>query len=143
MNTQKRIASKILKVGITRVWIDPEAEDVSEAMTRGDVRKFIGLGLIKAKPKKGNSRGRVRKRIAQKKKGRGGGFGKRKGPKTARSTRKEQWMQRVRAQRKILRHMRDSKKITIEQYRKAYSRASAGTLKTKAHVLNYLKESKK
>ena len=142
MKTQKRLAAEILKVGKSRVWIDPEAEDVEMAMTRGDMRKFIGLGLVKAKPKKGNSRGRIRKVQAQKKKGRRRGLGTRKGGKTARLPKKKRWMKKIRAQRKTLKELRDSGKITPRAYRKTYSKSKAGVFRDKAQLKSYLKEQK-
>ena len=142
MKTQKRLAARGLKVGETRVWIDPETEDVEMAMTHGDIRKFIGLGLIKAKPEKGNSRGRTRKAQAQKKKGRGRGLGTRKGRKTARLPKKERWMKKIRAQRKVMKELRDSGKITPSIYRKAYSKSKAGVFRDKAQLKSYLKEQK-
>jgi Ribosomal protein L19E len=67
---QKSIAAKILKCGKSRVYIDPKAlDDVSEAITREDIRMLIKKGLIKKMPKKGNSRSRIRKNMKQKQKG--------------------------------------------------------------------------
>ena len=141
MKTQKRLAAKILKIGTTSVWIDPEAiEEVSGAMTRGDIRKFIGLKMIRAKPKVGNSRGRVRKREAQKKKGRQRGHGKRAGSASARLTKKQKWMKKIRAQRSLLKKLRDEEKIPTSVYRKVYRLAKAGTFKSRAHLITHLKE---
>ena len=40
--SQKRLAANILKVGTTRVWVDPEDTDrVSSAITREEIRKLI------------------------------------------------------------------------------------------------------
>jgi large subunit ribosomal protein L19e len=142
MKTQKRLAARILKVGESRVWIDPEAEDVEMAMTHGDIRKFIGLGLIKPRPEKGNSRGRTRKAQAQKKKGRRRGLGTRKGGKTARLPKKKRWMKKIRAQRKVMKELRDSGKITPRAYREAYGKSKAGVFRDKAHLRSYLKEQK-
>ena len=51
LTTQKRLAASILKVGLNRVWIDPERlEEVSMAITREGVKQFINDGAIKAKP---------------------------------------------------------------------------------------------
>ena len=61
LDIQRRIAAKILKVGETRVWIDPDsAEEISKAITKEDIKGLIAQGLIKVKPKKGVSKGRVR-----------------------------------------------------------------------------------
>ena len=42
LTTQKRLAASILKVGLNRVWIDPERlEEVSMAITRDGVKQLI------------------------------------------------------------------------------------------------------
>ncbi|MFO7872709.1 MAG: 50S ribosomal protein L19e [Candidatus Undinarchaeales archaeon] len=139
LKTQKRLASKILKTGENRIWIDPDAVDeVSTAMTRGDIRKYIGLGFIDVRPKKGNSRGRTRKRNIQRKKGRQKGHGKRSGGKKARTSKKRSWIKKIRAQRRFLKKLRDEEKISNELYRKAYRLSKAGTFKNKAQLRTFL-----
>ena len=70
LTTQKRLAASILKVGLNRVWIDPERmEEVSMAITREGVKQLINNGAIKAKPQKGISSYRSKKLAEQKKKG--------------------------------------------------------------------------
>ena len=70
LTTQKRLAANILKVGLNRVWIDPEQiEEVSRAITREGVKQLINNGAIKAKPKKGISSYRSKKIAEQKSKG--------------------------------------------------------------------------
>ena len=40
LETQKRIAADILKIGETRVFFDPaRLKEIEEAITRGDIRK--------------------------------------------------------------------------------------------------------
>ena len=71
LQTQKRIAADVLKVGSTRVFFDPaRVKEIEEAITRGDIRKLLADLAIQAKPKKGNSRFRIRKNRLQRKKGR-------------------------------------------------------------------------
>ena len=95
LTKQRRLAADILKVGVERVWIDPEAaEEVSSAITREDIRKLIEEGIIKRKQKKGVSRGRARERARKRKLGRRRGHGSRKGTKYARLPRKRQWIMR-------------------------------------------------
>ena len=70
LTTQKRLAASILKVGVNRVWIDPdEIEEVSRAITRDGIKQLIDQGIIKAKPKTGISSYRSKKIKEQKKKG--------------------------------------------------------------------------
>ncbi|MCJ7516993.1 MAG: 50S ribosomal protein L19e, partial [Methanomassiliicoccales archaeon] len=66
LKSQRRIAAQILGCGEGRVWIDPDRiEDVADAITRADIRTAIESGTIRARPKKGVSRGRARYNIAQ------------------------------------------------------------------------------
>lgn len=141
LETQKRIASKILKCGRSRIWFDPDAvNEVATAMTAGDIRKYIGLGFIKEEPVKGNSKGRHDYRRAQVAKGRRRGYGSRKGKKGARQNKKEHWIMQIRAQRNLLKDLLSEKIITNEQFRKFYSLLKPGNFKTKAYLLTYLKE---
>ncbi len=139
---QKRLAADILKCGISRVYIDPKAlSEVEEAITRADVRMLIKRGLIKKLPKKGNSRGRIKKRQAQLRKGLRNGPGSRKGTKYARLSRKERWIKTIRALRDELRKLKKEGKIDRRTYRKYYLYAKAGMFKSRAHLLLHLKGS--
>ena len=76
ITNQKRLAAKLLKCGVHRVWINPAYLDqVSSAVQTDDIREFIDEGWIKAKPIKGTSRVRARARLEQKRKGRRKGHG--------------------------------------------------------------------
>nr|HPM26249.1 50S ribosomal protein L19e [Methanothrix sp.] len=49
--TQRRLAAAELKVGESRVWINPDPEvsgDLSDAITHEDIRSQIQAGNIKA-----------------------------------------------------------------------------------------------
>ena len=71
LKLQRRLAAEVLKCGVHRVWLDPDnLEEIKKATTRSDIRNLIKHGLIKARKIKGNSRGRIRKKLMQKKKGR-------------------------------------------------------------------------
>ena len=51
LSTQRRLAASILKVGVSRVYIDPEhLDDAEEAITRDDVRSLIKTGLLRRDP---------------------------------------------------------------------------------------------
>lgn len=137
---QKRLASEILGVGETRVWINPEKlEDVSKAITREDIRSLIDQEVIKRKPVKGISRGRARERALKRAKGRRRGHGSRKGAKGARSPKKEQWMKRIRALRKRLKELRNAGKINSSIYRKLYLKAKGGEFRSVSHLNAHLK----
>lgn len=139
LKLQRKMASKILKCGENRIWIDPTAlEDVAAAATKEDVRELIESGAIKRKPVRGISRARINKRRLQRKKGRRRGHGRRKGKKTARMSRKEQWMIRIRALRKRLKYLRGAGVIDRRTYRMLYRKAKGGEFRSVAHFNAYL-----
>ncbi len=137
---QRRLAAEILKCGVERVWIDPNAlDEIKEAVTREDVRMLIKRGLIKKKQVKGTSRVRANYLRNQKEKGRRRGPGSRKGKKYARYPRKVRWMKNIRSIRRTLRDLRDSGKIDRHTYRRFYMLAKGGTFKNKNHLLMHMK----
>jgi len=139
LKSQRRLAAEILKVGETRVWIDPDrAADVEAAITREEIKKLIHEGAIKALPKKGISRARARTLRSKKKKGLRRGPGSRSGHATARMGRKEAWMKRIRALRRKLREWKEKRVITQSVYRKLYGMAGSGTFSSIADLERYV-----
>ncbi|RLI80236.1 50S ribosomal protein L19e [Archaeoglobales archaeon] len=144
LKLQRKMAAKILKCGENRIWIDPTAlEDVAAAATKEDVRELIESGAIKRKPVRGISRARINKRRLQRRKGRRRGHGRRKGKKTARMSKKEQWMIRIRALRKRLKYLRDTGAIDRRTYRMLYRKAKGGEFRSVAHFNAYLESLKR
>jgi len=140
LKNQRRMAASLLKCGVNRVWIDPlRMEDVADAITRTDIQIQIDAGTIKAKQKKGISRGRTRYYRGQRKKGRGRGQGSRKGTSKARKPKKERWIQTIRPIRERLRELRDEGKIDVSTYRKFYLQAKGGVFRSKAHLETHLR----
>jgi len=138
---QRRIAANVLKVGVDRVWIDPESiGDVEEAITRADIRDLIEEGVIKKKPKRGVSRGRARVRALKKSLGRRKGHGSRKGTQGARRNRKRQWIIRIRALRRRLKELRAEGIIDKTMYRKLYNKAKGGEIKSVARLEAMIKK---
>ena len=120
LTTQKRLAASILKVGLNRVWIDPERmEEVSMAITREGVKQLIDNGAIKAKPQKGISSYRAKK---------------------ARNPKKQEWMTTIRALRKDLKDMRDANEIDATTYRKLYKMAKGGAFRSKSYMKTYARD---
>ncbi len=138
LRVQRRLAAEILKVGINRIVFDRNRlKEISEAVTREDIKRLIEEGAIKARKEKGISRGRVREREKKKRKR---GHGKRKGKKTARYPRKKMWINKIRAQRRILKELRDKGVLDRKTYRKLYLMAKGGYFRSKAHLLEYVKQ---
>lgn len=141
VSSQKKLAAKIMKVGLSRVRVNPEGEkEVVEAITRNDIRNLIAKGVITKVEKRGTSRVDSKFRRKQKVKGRMKGQGSRKGAKYARKTKKREWVEKVRPLRKLLRDLRDSGKLERNNYRKLYSAVKGGSFRNKKHLLYYMKE---
>ena len=142
LTTQRRLAAAELKIGESRVWINPDPEvasELSDAITREDIRSQVEAGNIKAKPKKGNSRGRIRARAAKRAYGHCKGAGHRRGAKGARSPRKEQWMTKIRALRKKLWELREGGQIDRHAYRLLYRKSKGGEYRSLAHMNSFIK----
>ncbi|MBT3416460.1 50S ribosomal protein L19e [Candidatus Woesearchaeota archaeon] len=143
LNNQRRIAADVLKKGTKKVKFNiTRLADIKEAITRADIRSLIIDNAISADPKRGVSRGRVRKSLVQKRKGRQSGAGSRKGVKTARLPKKLNWMNHVRKQRKFIKELRDKKLITTIVYREMYNKVKGGFFRSKNHIKIYLTENR-
>ncbi|MHA1916783.1 MAG: 50S ribosomal protein L19e [Candidatus Ranarchaeia archaeon] len=139
LKPQKSLASKILKVGTSRVWIDPtRLDEVSLAIRRDDIRRLITMGTIKALPETGVSRGRFRIIRRKKRRGLRRKSGSREGSKYAKVTRKDRWMIQIRALRRHLRKLRERDTITPNTYRRIYLLCKGNRLKTRAQIDSYI-----
>ncbi|ADB61116.1 Ribosomal protein L19e [Haloterrigena turkmenica DSM 5511] len=141
LSAQKRLAADVLDVGENRVWLDPEAQsDIAEAITRDEIRELVDEGRIQADDAKGNSRGRARERNEKRAYGHRKGPGKRRGKKGARQNEKEEWQDKIRAQRRKLRDLRDKGELTPTQYRELYKKAGGGEFRSVRYLMNYIDE---
>ena len=134
MNVQKKIASKIMKCGVKKVWIDPSNEKVRQAITRRDIRRFIKEGIIKKIPDKKKT-GKFTEKTQQK-------AGSRRGTKYARSSKKIAWFRIIRPQRKLIKEMKKNKQLEPKAYRKIYKLVKGGVFRNKAHLMTYLEDKK-
>ncbi|UCD04269.1 MAG: 50S ribosomal protein L19e [Candidatus Woesearchaeota archaeon] len=141
LKLQKKLASKITKVGKNKIKLDQKAgEELKEAITKEDIRSLINEGVIQVKDSKGISRGRARKTHIQKKKGRRRGHGKRKGSKNARTDLKRTWINHVRSQRKLLKGLKTEGKLKEGSYREIYNKIKGNYFRSKRHLILYLKK---
>ncbi len=133
--SQKRIVAAILKCGVNRVWFDPERlSDIENAISREDLRGLVVDGAIKARQKKGVSRGRARDKMAKRSYGHCRGPGRRKGAAGARHPGKRSWIQKIRAIRKALVALREAATINPHTYRVLYRKAAGGQFRSVAHM---------
>ena len=154
LRKQKVMAAKVLKCGVHRVYIDTDdapadiQERIANSISREDIRKIINIGHVKDNPKRraidklpvtGQSNGRLKKRLAQKRKGRRQGPGSRKGKRNAGLTKKDRWIEVIRPIRRYLRELRDdTKEIDRKVYRRYYLLAKGGMFKNKAQLKTHL-----
>lgn len=140
LETVKRIASDQLKTGVSRIWVDMDSLNlVQEAATRQDVKNLIQKHVVQAKPKKGNSNARFKKRLKQLSKERRRGPGSVRGTRNARFPRKRRWIKTIRALRDELKTLKTENKIDPTTYRKYYRIVKGGTIKSRAQLRSQIK----
>ena len=141
LNTQKKIAAKVLKTSPKRVKLDPSrAEDLKEAITKTDLRGLVGDGAIKKVQKTGVSRARANKTLKQKSKGQQKGAGSKKGKKTTHAPKKESWMNKIRVQRTFLKELKEKKLLDTKTFADLYKKAKGGFFRSKNHIKIYIDE---
>jgi large subunit ribosomal protein L19e len=135
----RKLASDILKVGKSRIWIDPEQIDkVAEAVTRKDVKRLIDEGLVRKKPKKGVSKFRSRLLKLKRKKGLRKGFGSRKG--SRKGVKNKEYVLKIRAMRHFLRILKNRKIISVKDYRMLYKMVKGGFFKSRSQIKTYIED---
>ena len=143
LEMQKRLSSKVAKVGLARVKINPENVDqVKEAITKADIRDLIDNKVIEILPLVTNSKARARLRAKAKKKGRQSGPGSKVGTRNARTPTKRVWINRIRLQRKIIKSFKDSGRLSTGDWKTLYYRAKGGFFRNKRHLLQTLEQGK-
>lgn len=138
----KAVAGKILKKSKHKLIVDQEKvqtnkKNVSDAITKDDVRKLIVDGVLVKKSNTGHSRGRARILLEKKKLKRKRGPGKRKGTKKARKTVNE-YNVKVRALRKRLKEIKDEDKLNGKNYNSLYLRIKGNYFRGKKHLEEYI-----
>jgi large subunit ribosomal protein L19e len=140
LTNQRRLASRIMKVGKNRVWINPQRiDDVESAITREEVRKLVHEKTIAATPIQGVSRGRAKVIQAKKRRGRRKGPGSKSGTPRAVITKKEAWMTKIRSLRRKLRELKANRTITESTYRELYMIAGSGRFTSIADMERFAK----
>jgi len=142
LEKKKEIVARMLGCSKKKIKFDSEhLSDIKEAVTKGDLKSLIKKGYISIEKDKGVSKGRARKKKKQKRKGRRKGEGSRKGKGWARmGGKKKIWMTHVRAQRRMLKKLRDKGRIEKESFREVYKKISGGAFRSVKHMLLYLEE---
>lgn len=142
LRAKKRLVSRVVGVGLSRVKFDTEStDDIADAITRDNIRSLITAGVITIKPAGGTSRGRSKFKKAQKSK-RGATTGSKKGRKGARVGKKEVYVKRMRALRYRLKVAKERKEITNPEFWELYRKVGGNTVKDSAHLRGLIEEVK-
>ncbi|MCF7871826.1 50S ribosomal protein L19e [Candidatus Woesearchaeota archaeon] len=141
MKIQKRLASRLMKASSKRIkFAADRLADIKEAITKTDIRQLIDEKAITKQNEKGISRSRANKIKKQKSKGKQKGPGSKKGKRTARLPKKEEWMNKIRSQRQLIKQLKDNENITQETYREIYKKSKGGYFRNKRHIKLYLED---
>lgn len=129
IGTVRRLAADIMGVGRNKVRISSEGmAEVEGALTRSDVKGLIEKGIITKAKAKGRASTAKRTR-----KGRGSRKGKL-------ADKKDKWMAKVRAQRRLLRMLVEQDSIPKGSKRSLYGKIKSGIFRSKRALLTYLKD---
>lgn len=140
LKAKKRLASRVTGVGVHRIKFDSDhLDDVADAITRENIRSLITANTIQVKPFTGTSRGRAQAKKDQKNK-RGTGQGSKQGRKGARVGKKEVYVNKVRALRRLLKIAKDRKDITNPEFWTLYKKVGGNTVRNKAHLRLLMEE---
>jgi len=143
LKLQKRLSASVLKCSKKRISFHSDnLEDIKEAITKADIKNLVRKNIIKRKPIKGTSKSKSRPKKVQKKKGLQKGHGSRKGKANARLSDKRKWINKIRAQKRFLKKLRDGKLIDTKIYRELYLKSKGGYFRSVNHIKFYIDEGK-
>jgi large subunit ribosomal protein L19e len=142
LKAKKRLAARVTGVGVHRIRFDTDhLDDIADAITRENIRSLITANTIKIKSFTGTSKGRAHDKKAQKNK-RGTTQGSKQGRKGARVGKKEVYVAKVRALRRLLKIAKDRKDLTNPEFWALYKKVGGNTVRNKAHLRTLMEEIK-
>jgi len=142
LKAKKRLASRVLGVGIHRIKFDTDhLDDIADAITRENIRSLFTANTIKIKSFTGTSKGRAHTKKAQKNK-RGTTQGSKHGRKGARVGKKTVYVAKVRSLRRLLKIAKDRKDLTNPEFWTLYKKVGGNTVRNKAHLRTLMEEIK-
>jgi len=141
LSSKKRIAASIYGISPKRIKLDPERlSEIKEAITKSDMRSLIRQGVITKLNKRGISRSRARKLLIQRRKGRRYGKGTIKGSHAARLPRKQEWINKVRSQRGLLKELKKKGLLSVYNYRVLRNKIKGGFFRSRRHIKLFIDE---
>ena len=143
LKTKRRLVARILGVGTNRIKFDSEyLDDITDAITRDNIRSLLTANIIEVKPIKGTYKGRSYHKKSQRRK-RGTKQGSKKGSKGTRVGKKQVYVRKIKALRHRLKVSKLRKEITNEEYWKLYRQASGNQIRNVAHLRTLIEETHK
>lgn len=142
LKAKKRLAARVLGVGVHRIrFLEDHLDDVRNAITRQEIRSLVTANTITVKPFTGTSKGRAHTKKSQRNK-RGTKQGSKQGRKGARVGKKEVYVIKVRALRRLLRIAKIREEITNDEFWLLYKKIGGNTVRNKAHLRALMEEVK-
>ena len=142
LKAKKRLAARVVGVGVHRIKFDTDhLDDIADAITRENIRSLFTANTIRIKSFTGTSKGRAHAKKDQKNK-RGTTQGAKKGRKGARVGKKEVYVAKVRALRRLLKIAKDRKDLTNPEFWALYKKVGGNTVRNKAHLRTLMEEIK-
>ena len=142
LKAKKRLAARVTGVGVHRIRFDTDhLDDIADAITRENIRSLITANTIRIKSFTGTSKGRAHDKKDQKNK-RGTTQGSKQGRKGARVGKKEVYVAKVRALRRLLKIAKDRKDLTNPEFWALYKKVGGNTVRNKAHLRMLMDEIK-
>ena len=139
---KRELIARILGVGANRVRFEPDKlDEVSDSITRDNMRALIKNGAIWTVKPKGTSRARAEAKLELHRK-RGTGPGSKKGKKTARTGKKAIYVARVRSMRYHLKVLKERNDLNRQTYWSLYKRVNGGQVRSLAHLRDLVKQYK-
>jgi large subunit ribosomal protein L19e len=128
LNKKKELAAKTLKVGKNRIILENSGmQEISEAITKQDIRDLFSEGIIKIKQKKGR-----KKNVKRKTKRRDGKI------KMKPKKRKQEYVKITRKLRKYIKGLKEQGKIDKKEYEDLRKKIRMRKFKSKAQLKEYL-----
>ncbi len=143
LKTKRHLVARMLGVGANRIKFDSEyLDDVTDAITRDNIRSLITAKIIEVKPIKGTSKGRSYYKKSQRRK-RGTKQGSKKGSKGSRTGKKQVYVRKIKSLRHRLRVSKLRKEITNKDFWKLYRQAGGNQIRNLAHLRSLIEETHK
>lgn len=137
MQTVRRLAARVLGIGQSRVRI-LDTEAAGRAITADDVRGLLNEGAIAVVVEKFPSRAKAQRKAERKVSGRRRGPGSQKGSYYAGHSRKDRWMELVRAQRQFL--AANKARLKEGAYPSVYKKIKGNAFRSRKILKQYLDE---